>query len=221
MTSRHSVARGQSGFAHTIAIVAIGVAAALGIAGSYAFRQAKSTSITGQKEQVRDDLGRIAKQLILQSSPDGSNIMTAPAFTAPPTGPAPTSGGRLPQMGIRNKTPQGDPFGYCPVKLGDTGGAGNRIATGGTPGGNTILFALIGPGTDRAYQTSCAQALAGSAEGDDQIFKVRHHDALRIRFEAAAAQAGHRNFQAAEVSCAASGKLFQPFATGKDASGCK
>ncbi len=212
----------QGGFAQTIAIVAIGLAAAIGLSASFAFRQANATSRGLQKEQVRGDLSQLAKQLALMSTPDSSGILTAPAFVTPTSGTPPTNGGKLPSsIATRTTTPQGTPFGYCPVKLGDTAGAGNRIATGGTPGSSTILFALISPGADRVFQTTCPDAIAGTSLGDDAIFRARHSDVQRVVYEAAADRLGHSSFQAAEMRCAVDGKLFQPFATGKDARGCK
>lgn len=215
-------ATSQQGFAVTIAIVAIGFAAALGLASAYSFRQAKATSFAAQSEQVRGDLSQLAKQLSLLSIPDVASILTAPAFVAGPVGSVPSGGGRLPvAISTRTTTPQGISFGYCPVKLGDAGSAGNRIPTGGSPGASTILFALVSPGPDRSFQTTCAQAVAGTATADDQVFRVRHNDAQRLVYEAQAIAHGHAGFQAAGMRCAADGKLFLPYATAKDVRGCK
>lgn len=114
-----------------------------------------STLSAAQIEQRNAETAtaRLAAQTImsLSSDSDGDGLMEAPAFEANANGP---TGGGIPSSvtGAPQLDPYGKTIGYCVTS----------VSTNTTP-----VFAIVTPGLDSVFQTTCAQALAGNKNGDD------------------------------------------------------
>lgn len=119
------------------------------------FNAQASTLSAAQIEQRNAETAtaRLAAQTImsLSSDSDGDGLMESPAFQA--NAIAPVGGGIPPAVsGAPQLDPYGKTIGYCV----------QSVSINTTP-----VFAIVTPGLDSLFQTSCAQALAGNKNGDD------------------------------------------------------
>lgn len=148
--ARHSRRR-QGGGALVLALMVFGaLGGAVGLVTAYNIQQARSARIA----QSREALDKAMVKLAGLTSTTAANP-AAPAVTAG-TG-APVGGGFLP-VGVTPATDAfASPLGYC---------VGNPSVA------NDPVYAVISAGPDKAFQTTCTQALAGVHGRDDQVARL-------------------------------------------------
>lgn len=166
----------------------------------------------------RAALARAIRSLAVSSTEAVAGVVEVPGFVSAPS--VPPGGGALPANLGAATDRFGSPVGYCPARVGAFASPGNRIARPGPPGPSTAIAAFVTSGQDRTFQTSCADALAGNAQGDDRVLVQGHHDLLRIRYALAAGKRG-KTVASAQMDCASLGKMFLPYDPAADAQGCK
>lgn len=146
--------------------------AAVGVAGSIAWSvsQQQSTGRTVQLRTTSADTLTQAKTILgsESSDPDGDGYKEPPAMTPLTGGPA--GGGAIAtSSGAPRADAWGTPLGYCPYDLGTTNASSGRITGAANPTQGSVVFVLISAGPDKTFQTSCANAAAGTRQGDDGI----------------------------------------------------
>lgn len=172
-----------------------------------------------QLMQVQMDALRIAKAAVVQAAtPAMPTVLQLPQFAV--SAAAPAGGGALPALPGPSLDPWGTGYGYCPAAFDPLVNVGNRVSVGGTPGAAAIALAVVSAGPDRSFQTSCASALAGTGQGDDQAVVFTHGDLFRLYYALKAGLAGATLAQATSY-CNAQAKQYLPYASGADPHGCK
>ena len=146
--------RNEKGSAMALILGAIVILGLIGYLGSTIY-----TSIIGGMQktnlvvQSSQSLTQAAYTLTTETSRSVSGIPVAMAFTAATF--APNGGGQIPPTSAAPKTDAfGSPLGYC---------TNNAIGQGDP------VFAVISAGSDKTFQTTCAQALTNGFLGDDKI----------------------------------------------------
>lgn len=152
---------------------------------------------------------------------DGDGVIDAPAMDM--TAPAPAAGGLVPAaIGAPAVDPWGARLGYCAWKLGPGAVPVGMLRGATTSSGSEISFAVVSSGPDRSFQTSCADALAGSATGDDKLQTYSLADVALATEGVGGVQAvaASTSVQTQQTACAAKGKLYAGAVQGADADGC-
>lgn len=129
-----------------------------------------SRSISGS-----DALTHAATTLIAEATLDSDGVLLPPAGITP-LGCAISAEATMTscwQIPATSKAPKVDTYGsnlgYCAWNHG-TSNTGAGILTGISPATNDLTaLAVISPGKDRLFQTSCTQAKTGISGGDDQV----------------------------------------------------
>lgn len=116
------------------------------------------------------------------SDSDGDGFHEAPVMAANADGTGVCAGGALVATSTTacyipstSSSPKGDAWGsnikYCSFDNGTTNTSAGRI-TGANPAtGASITFALVSAGPNKAYDTTCALAAAGTTSGDDVVYR--------------------------------------------------
>lgn len=159
-----------------IAIALTAVMSSLVYGGFYALTRGNAT--TSLKVHSGNLLTQATYALATESrDSDGDGFYEAMAFKTGTN--VPTGGGNIPDSSAAPKTDGwGSLLGYCSWDHGSTNSSTNRI-TGNNPGAmSNVVFAVISPGPDKAFNTSCADLTAGTVKGDDG---ARWMNAAQIR----------------------------------------
>lgn len=215
----------QRGFAAATVLSGIllaGLAAGVMYSG-WSSTQRTTASLT--KSSNNDSLMSQVRAAIISEHADLDGDGT-PEGPAPLTGvtPIPTGGGQIPASSKAPKTDGwGTAFGYCAFKNGSGADRAGYIRNTATSTGGEISFAIISAGSDKTIQTTCAQALTQSAQGDDKLATYSLADVTLsgVTFSGAGSGTNSTDVQNKQVACVASGKLYAGVgATGADANGC-
>lgn len=151
-----------------VALLLAGVAAVafLSVMGYQVFSLSSASGQNNLRTQSGSLLSQAAFTLSTEATdPDADGIPETAAYTA---GAGPTGGGVIPITSGAPKTDAwGTSIGFCPWDNGSINSSANRI-TGDNPAlQSSVVFAVISAGPDKVFQTTCAQAKAGTVQGDD------------------------------------------------------
>lgn len=124
------------------------------------------------RRNAQNDLVRQAAYALSSESADvdGDGVLEPPAMLTGSGGP--TGGGRIPAASLAAKTDGfGGTFGYCAFDGGTVTGSANRI--NGSTSLNAAILAVVSPGLDGSFQSTCANILStGAGSGDDVVVVV-------------------------------------------------
>lgn len=168
--------------------------------GTYQYMSGPLSSLSQitQKNIVDDQLLTISQIAALDAANlgdcDGDGYIEPREWRAPAGAPAPVNGGLLPpDMGAPLNDPWGAEYGYC---VWDTGAVSADAACGGASAGRLdgadaavagegqtlTVYAIISPGPDRTFQTTCNDYVDATTDlitstGDDIIQRYTYREA--------------------------------------------
>ena len=148
-------------------IAAIGVASAIAY-GVYI----GGSSITANQQSKHKTVALMqrAAYVLMTEGTDADSDGTKEVVAFGASANAPTGGGAIPTSSVAPKLDGwGNAIGYCPYDNGTATALANHIA-GDNPGNaSSVSFILISPGKSGKFDTTCAQAQAGTPQGDDFV----------------------------------------------------
>lgn len=154
----------QKGLGLAYALVTVAVLGMLSVAGYNLFVALKNSNGTQIQTQSGELLTQAAYTLATEASDSDADGYTEPTAGSVVNG----DGWNIPATsGAPKSDAWGTAFKYCPWDNGSTNSSTGRL-TGDTPGTQaSVVYAVISAGPDKVFNTTCAQAKAGTLQGDD------------------------------------------------------
>jgi hypothetical protein len=126
------------------------------------------------REALYSDTARmVVKQATMRWSPSRPTSTTTASPSrrpwTPPAAPARRRRQRAGHLGRAQSDAWGTALSYCAWDNGGTSASAGRIDGDSPASQNSITLAVVSAGPDKSFQSSCAQARANAAQGDDIV----------------------------------------------------
>lgn len=161
----------RAGFALPMLMAALALGGIVaGVIGSGSVLLARMSREALYSDTARMVVKQATMRLVTESADIDNDGFPEPPAMDTAGSAKPAGGGNVPATSAAPKSDAwGTALGYCAWDNGGTSASAGRIDGDSPASQNSITLAVVSAGLDKAFQTSCAQARANAAQGDDIV----------------------------------------------------